>query len=57
MAFNEMAEKPFRGLLVAATLEKNINDIPVLIDRPMNQGRQAWEEFQRGQDDMGGASR
>ncbi len=35
LAFDETAEEPFRGPLIAATLEKNINDIAVLIDRPI----------------------
>jgi len=33
LAFDETAEEPFRGPLIAVTLEKNSNDIAVLIDR------------------------
>ena len=35
LAFDETAEEPFRGPLIAATLEKNINDIAVLINGPI----------------------
>ncbi len=35
LAFDETVEEPFRCPLIAATLEKNINDLAVLIDRPI----------------------
>ncbi len=35
LAFDEPAEKAFGRRLVAATLEENINDIAILIDRPI----------------------
>ena len=33
LAFDETAEEPFRGPLIAATLEKNIKNIAFLINR------------------------
>jgi hypothetical protein len=35
LVFDETAEEPFCCQLIAATLHKNINDISVLIDRPI----------------------
>jgi hypothetical protein len=33
LTFEQAAEKPFRGTLIAAALHENINGIAVLIDR------------------------
>ena len=35
LTFEQAAEEPFRCPLIAAPLEKNINDIAVPIDRPI----------------------
>ncbi len=35
LVFNETAEEPFHGPLIAAMPEKNIKNIAILIDRPI----------------------